>query len=246
MFLAYGAHQHQPGECNISIDRTTIENEAKVPIAWLETWTIQGLLTSQIGPTDIDAQISALIAAYSLEGQDLVLYLPDGATPSATKLLSAGTLGGTRVTQLPSFPGGRPAERIGFCSYTIKVEAEVPVGINPLVNYHESLKFRGGTPVIGYLEPAVGIPVPQTWKQTSTFKVVQEGEATGYLGYPVIGQTVGVPIWIAALLPQQTELNYESPDRSVSAYKNFKATWHYEFESITPLLGTPNPWPLTL
>src|SRR5215469_7427108 len=112
MFLAYGSHNHSPGECNISIERHTIENEAKVPIAVLETWTITGLLTSQIGPSDIDQQIAALTAAYSLEDQDLVLYLPDGVTPSATKLLSASTLGGTRVTQRPSFPGGRPAERV--------------------------------------------------------------------------------------------------------------------------------------
>jgi hypothetical protein len=247
MFLAYGAHQHQPGECNISIDRTAIENAAKVPIAWLETWTIQGLLTSQIGYADIDAQIAGLIAAYSLERQDLVLYLPDGLTPSSTVLRSANTLGGTRVTQRPSFPGGRPAERIGFCGYTIKVEAEVPViTSNTLVEYHESIKMRGGTPVVGYLEPAVGIPVPQTWKQTSTYKVTQEGNATGYNWAPVIGQDVGIPIWPAAILPQQTEINYEAPDRQVTAYKNYKATWHYEFESVTALIGTPTPWPLTL
>lgn len=251
MFLQYGAHKHAPGECNISIDRNAIENDAKVPVAIMETWTIQGLLTSQVGSGDIDTQIAALSAAYSQEGQDLVLYLPDGATPSSTVLMNASTLGGTRVTQRPSFPGGRPAERIGFCSYTIKVEAELPiVSGKTLMNYHESLKFRGGVPVIGWLEPAVGLPVQQTWKQFSTFKATQEGNATGYDFLPAIGFDLGIPIWPAAMLPDKAELNYESPDRQGDvnnlAYKNYKCSWHYEFESLTPLLGIPTPWPANL
>jgi hypothetical protein len=245
MFLAYGAYQHKIGECNVSIDRTVVENEAKVPLAVLETWTIQGMLTSQAGVDDINAQIAALMDAYSLDDQDLILYLPDG-TPSASQLLSVNTLGGTRVPQQPSFPGGKPAERVSFCTYTVKVVGELPVGLPGLVNYHESLKFRGGVPVIGWLEPAVGLPVQQLWKQLSTNKVTQEGSATGYLGVPLIGVEIGVPIWPAAMLPDKTEIDVEAPDRQGDAYKNYKVTWHYEFESITPLIGTPTPWPFNL
>ncbi|HWB08398.1 MAG TPA: hypothetical protein VG826_04210 [Pirellulales bacterium] len=221
-----------------------------MPIAVLETWSITGMLTSQVGLTDINAQIAALMAAYAIHGQDLILYLPDG-TPSASQLLSANSLGGTRVVQAPSFPGGKPAERVGFASYTAKVAAEIPViEGHTLVDYHESLKFRGGVPVIGWLEPVVGLPVQQLWKQLSTFKVTQEGHATGYDWQPLIGFDVGIPIWPAALLPDKTELDTEAPDRQgiaeFAAYKNFKVSWHYEFESLTPLIGNPNPWPANL
>ncbi|HEV3341468.1 MAG TPA: hypothetical protein VG125_13955 [Pirellulales bacterium] len=247
MFLAYGSHAHQAGECDVSIDRVVFKSTGQVPLSVLETWTIKGLLTSQIGPTDIDAQIAALKAAYAIDGQDLVLYMPDGVTPTSTVLRSSSCLGGTRVEMAPSFPGGRPAERVGFVGYTIKVVGEIPVTTgNVLTDYHESIKARGGTPVIGYLEPAVGIPVPQLFKQTSTFKVVQDGHATGYNFAPQIGVDVGIPIWPAFILPQQTELNAESPDRQITAYKNYKVSWHFEFESVTPLLGNPTPWPLTM
>lgn len=251
MFLAYGSYQHQVGEADISIDRVAEVNQAQVPIAVIETWTIKGTLTSQIGPTGIDAQIAALTAAYSQDGQDLILYMPDGVTRTSTTLLAANTIGGTRVVQRPSFPGGRPAERVGFCGYTIKVTAELPiVAGNILVDYHESLKFRGGVPVLGWLEPAVGLPVQQLFKQQSTFKVAQEGHATGYNWQPAIGVDVGFPIWPIAMLPDKTSIDAESPDRigfgADLAYKNYKVAWHYEFESLTPLIGFPTPWPSNL
>jgi hypothetical protein len=251
MFLSYGTHQHAIGECSISIDRTVIENEAKAPIAVLETWNIQGMLTSLLGPTDLDQQISALMAAYEVHAQDLILFLPDGVTPSSSQLLSANTLGGTRVTKAPSFPTGEHAERVTFAHYTCQVQGELPLDTaNMLVDFHETLKFRGGLPAIGFLEPAVGLPEQQLWKQYTTYKVTQEGHATGYLWQPAIGIDVGLPIWPAALLPDKSEYDYDSPDaQGISAnraYKNYKVSWHYEFESITPLVGNPTRWPATL
>ena len=246
MFLSYGTYKHPPGECAVSIDRATIENAAHVPIEIHEVWTINGMLTSLIGPYDIDQQISALKAAYSQNDQDLILYLPDGVTPSSTAMISANSLGGVRVTQQPSFPRGENAERVTFYHYTIRVEAGFPIGLqNILVDYHESLKFRGGLPLVGYLEPAVGLAEPQTWKQTTTYKASQEGSATGYLFTPQVGLDVGIPIWPANIVGVP-EFDQEAAEREGSAYKNIKVTWHYDFESITPLVGSPTPWPLSL
>jgi hypothetical protein len=246
MFFAYGNYHHQVGGCNISIDRPPIKNAAKVSVAVLEVWSIQGMLTSQAqnGPVDIDSQIAALMAAYSVDGQDLILYMPDGVTPSSSQLISAKTLGGTRVSQQPSFPTSANAERVAFATFALKVEAEIPVDATKpiLVDYHESLKFKGGIPLVGYLEPAVGIAEPQIWKQSPTFKATQEGHATGYNWQPVVGLDVGVPIWPGSLVGQP-DFGAESPDRIGTAYKDYAVSWRYDFESIAPLTGAPTPWP---
>lgn len=175
MYLSYGPYKHPPGECAVSIDRTTIENAAHIPIEVQETWTISGMLSSLIGPYDLDQQIAALMAAYAENDQDLVLYLPNGAA-SSTAMYSADTLGGVRVIQQPSFPRGENSERVTFYHYAIKLVAAFPVKLDAiLVDYRESIKFRGGTPVIGWIEPAVGQPVQQMFKQQTTFKATQEG-----------------------------------------------------------------------
>lgn len=249
MYLAYGNHKHAVGECRISIDRATLENAAHVPIAVHEAWSIEGMLVSQAAnpATDMDAQISSLMAAYSSNGGDLILYMPDGVTPSSSALISSKTLGGTRVTQQPSFVPQGGAERICFTHFSLKVEAELPVVSNLiLTEYHESLKLTGGVPAIGWLEPAVGPPVQQIWKQFTTFKAIQDGSAVGYQTQPLLGVAVGVPLFPIATKPQMTSLDAESPERIGGAYKNFKVTWHYEFESDTPLVGQPTPWPLAL
>lgn len=247
MFLSYGTYKHQVGGCAVNIDRTAIENAARVPIAVQETWTINGMLTSLIGPTDLDSQIAALIEAYETNGSDLILYMPDGVTPSTAQLLSANCLGGTRILQHPSLPTTQGAERVTFAHFTIKITGEKPIDPNGfvLVDYHESLKFRGGVPIVGYLEPAVGLPQPQLFKQQSSYKATQEGNATGYGFQPTIGVDVGIPIWPANVVGEP-EFDFDSPERQGSNYKNFKVTWHYEFQSVTPLIGTPTPWPAAL
>ncbi len=251
MFLSYGPYNHKMGECKIGIERSAVENEAEVPIATKEVWTIDGMLVPTLGAADpaadLDAQITALQAAYSTDGQDLILHLPDGSNSSST-LLAANTLGGTRVTRFPSWPTNEGAERVTMAHFNITVEAEV--ALNPampiLMAYKESLKFSGGLPVIGWIKPAVGLPVQQLWKQFDTFRVVQDGSATGYLFEPLIGVQVGIPIWPAAILPQMTSIDYESPERIGDVYKGYKVSWHYEFENVLPLLGVPTPWPLAI
>lgn len=247
MFLSYGTYKHQIGGCNVSIDRQSIKNAAKLPIAVLETWTVQGMLTSLSGPTDIDQQITALMAAYAQDGQDLVLFMPDGTTPSASTLKSADCVGGTRVMQQPSFPTGQNAERVTYVHFSVKVEGEKPIDPQGFVltDYHESLKFRGGVPLVGYLEPAVGLPQPQLFKQFTSYKATQEGNATGYGFQPTIGVDVGIPIWPANIVGEP-EFDYDAPERQGGAYKDYKVTWHYEYQSQTPLIGVPTPWPINL
>jgi hypothetical protein len=245
MYLAYGSYRHQANACAVAIERDTIENKAENALGIHETWTITGTLTSSIGPSDIDAQIAALMDAYSDDGKDLVLYLPDGVTASSTSIYSATTLGGTRVSQQPSFAPTAGNERVNVAHFSIIVEAERPTNSGPiLVDYQETITGKGGVPVIGWLEPAVGVPVQQTWKQTSTFKITQAGSATGYTSQPVIGVDVGLPLFLAAMNPQATEFEYEAPERIGDDYKNYKVTWHYEFEWPTPLIGGPNAWPI--
>lgn len=239
MLLKWGTYNHSTNSVKITIDRLPVVNEGEVPIATLERWTIKGLLYSQDGgPSDINTQIQDLIDAYSEDGKDLVLTMPDGTTPTATCLLNAKTLGGTRVTKFPSFPTTEGVERVNQASYELMVEGEVPISPDfVLISFKERLRFDGGGAVIKWLKPAVGLPVPQITQQFDTYRVIQSGEAAGYLDYP----TIPDPIWLP-YLTKLPEIEEESPDKLGSGQRRFLVSWKYEFEADIPLLGIPNSW----
>lgn len=242
MFLAYGDYRHPLGQPAIVISRRTLFSAANTPLAVVERWEINGLLQAG-SAAEMSEQIDALEAAYSSGGHDLLLYLPDGSTASSHRLLNAQTLGGVRVVRPPSYPQGRGAEYATIRTFSVALEAELPLLPldTALVSYRETLEFRGGGPRFGHLEPLIGLPIKQVLRRHTIFRATQRGEAVGWVAYP----TPPSPLWPAALVESGT-LHAASPRRRGSgealAYTDFPITWSYQFESALPLYGTPNVW----
>ena len=242
MLLRYGNHTHAAGECAVQISRVSLLSEAGVPYVLRERWTIDGFLQAAEGAA-LTAAIDALLAAYALPGQDLVLLMPDGTTPSSHRLLAAETVGGPRVLAV-HFPHGRDGEYSTSRRYRIEVEADVPI-VSPdtvLLAWHEWVGFTGGGPRFVYLPTLAGPPVKQVVAAATPYRGIQAGHAVGYAGWPLAPD----PLWPAAEHVDRRRLIHVTPRRSGPAaapvFTQFETRWHYEFESDVALVGSPHLW----
>lgn len=241
MILTYGNYRHALAETGVSIRRETIYASTGVPLATRERWRIQGVLHAD-SPQDVTRAIDELTAAYAQPGKDVVLYLPDGVTPSAHVILARHTLGGVRVVRPLEFLQGTGAEYSTFRSYTIELEADLPLQgeANVLVRWEETLSSSGGGPRWVYLATLVGPPVRQQVQESTPYRVTQVGRAVGYRDYP----TPAEPIWPGACHHDATVITRRTPRRvgsgSTAADTEFEVTWHYQFESLAPLVGRPS------
>lgn len=237
MVLAYGAYRHPEGTVAPTIERATKYSNGMQPEATIETWTIDGTLYGN-GAAAIDSLLSQLIGAYNVLGQDLIWYREDGVTPSQHVLRASDTIDGQlRIKVLPSFPEGRGVEYVNKRKYKIVVEAELPLPAAGFIyhDYKEKLSFTGGGPVYGWVQCAVGAPEYQTWRQQSTYTVVQSGHAIGYLGVPPVPD----PIWPAYERTHLRRGDEESPKKVGNGYTEYPVWWEYHFESDVPLIGQP-------
>ncbi len=241
MFIQYGSHQHQPGEIQLSISKETLFTDADTPYATRERWDMSGMLVGD-DQSDINSQVSSLLNAYSQDSQDLTLKLTEGGD-SHLRLRSRDCIGGTRVIAPPSFPDNSDAAYVTFLPYTVAVEGIVALA-NPataLLSFSETIVRSGGGPRFGLIEPLIGRPIKQLLKRNTIFRAVQRGTATGLYQRPV----PPLPLWPDAL-KQAPEITLDSPRvRGAGAsltYTHFTISWQYEFESATPLLGSPHAW----
>lgn len=243
MYIRYGTYRHYNEEVEVTINRVPEVNDAGVQWAYTERWTLRGRLplprnrTNSYGLTPL---IQQLEAAYSVDGKDLVLLMPDGATPSAHTLLNKNTLGGTRIAQPISFPDGKGANYVNARTYEVVIEGLVPItsGLSSyLVSFTETLEFSGGGPEFGHLRPRIGLPVKQLLTESLPYRVIQFGSAVGMYGYPTIPSS----LWPFALL-RYPVISRGSPKRMGNDYWKYPVSWRYEHEHYRRLYGTPNKW----
>lgn len=243
MIFSYGSYRHALYEAGLSVQRQTLFGPAQIERSTIERWTIQGLLQADT-QDDLLAAIQAMMNAYALQGQDAVLYLPDGVTPTPHQLISSQTIGGVRVTQQPSFQQWRGGELGLYRSYTIALEAEIP---NPdpaaqLLDWQETLTFVGGGPHFIYLPTLNGLPVRQQTQQFTTYKVSQTGRALGFMAWPI----PPYPIWPTAEHQDQRMLSRSTPQQvgagTGASAVQWEVSWGYQFEAALPLVGNPTPW----
>jgi hypothetical protein len=244
MYLKYGTYAHAAGECNLAISRRGdfVHGMEK---GYTERWDIRGRLqiadsgTLAGNQAAMTAAIAALQAAYSIQGQDLVFYT-DGGTASIHALVSAQSLGGVRIVERPFFPVGRGAEYSTFRNYAIAAEASYVNTALGILDYRETINFSGGGPKFVLLETMTGYPQKQNTRQRTPFRVTQQGEATGLLGYPIAPG----PISPGDVHEDQTDIRMIGPDFfgpvGQRAYTGFKTTWTYQMESANPIVGQPS------
>jgi hypothetical protein len=245
MVLGYGPHKFPVGIPNVAFTADAVQSEGEVVVGYKSRVDINGMLVSQSAnpQADLSQQIAAMQAAFSKPNQNLILYLNDGVTPSQNVLLVNQTLGGIRVIRGPSFPDGGAAEYATKRTFSIALEAELPVvGRNVFLSFKENLQFAGGGPIWDIAQPIAGPGIPQIIKQSSPFRAVQTGEAVGYLAY--WSQLWNAPKWPLAEQQFRRELLQDSPRRIGTSYKQFPTRWTYHFLSVLPLIGQATVWPL--
>jgi hypothetical protein len=206
-----------------------------VRIGTTERWTMRGMLEGST-VAEITTAIQTLEAAYSTNGRDLILYQSDGTTETAHKILSAQTMGGTRVTKLPSYPSGEGAEYATFRRYEIVVEADYAVWDQNLVAWIETVSYRGRGGEVWRLMPVLVGPWPrQTLHTNSPYSAVQRGRAVGQFSYPVAPP----PLWPLDEHRDAGGGEYSGPRRHGNTFTDYETTWEYTFESNNPLVGFP-------
>lgn len=241
MYIQYGSHAHAPGEIQLSVSKQTLFTEAQTPYAVRERWDMQGMLVGD-SQSDINAQVSTLLTAYSKHGEDIALKLSEGGD-SHLKMRSRDCIGGTRVVVPPTFPSNVDAAYVTFLPYTIAVEGDVAMTDLPtaLLAFSETITKSGGGPRFGLLEPLIGAPVRQLLKRQTIFRATQQGTATGLYARP----TAPLPLWPNAL-KESPRIELRSPkvrgSGSSLTFTEYTISWQYEFESSQPLLGSPHTW----
>lgn len=233
MILKYGTYSHASGEASIVVEKKVNESETGVKISFTETWTITGWLHAD-DTAGLTTAILALESAYGVNGYDLGLYLDDGATVTAHYMQTALARGGTRVKSL-KYPKGDGAEYTTYRQYEIIVEAEFPMGNAGITAYEETVTLTGGGPLYVFLETLTGPPQKQLVKQQTTYKATQAGSATGDIAYP----SIPAPLWPDAEHVTRRSIAKMHPRIARQTLTDYTVSWSYEFESSTPLIGSP-------
>ena len=234
MILAYGSYRHALAETAVAIARETTFSPTRVPLTTRETWRIEGILQAA-SSAELTAAIDALTKAYARQGQDATLYLPDGITPSAHRLLSRDTLGGVRVVRPPSFPEGRGPEYSTFRSYAIELQADFAAAESDdaVLISEEVLNFSGGGPRWVYLPTLTGLPIKQIVQQATPIRVTQTGRAVGFARYPEPAE----PLWPEAWHQETSTIARHLPRRNGTQMTEteFEVQWNYQFEAVEML-----------
>lgn len=240
MILAYGNYRHELAEAGVAIARETVFSPMAMPIATREHWRIDGILQAETQDA-LTTAIEELSRAYRLQAQDVTLYLPDGSTPTAHRILSRNTIGGVRVVKPPSFPENKGAEYSTYRSYTIELEAETPVenAGEIMLQWDETLSFTGGGPRWVYLPVLSGPAIKQLVQQQTTYRVTQSGRG-GLSGLSPAGCTIWLDAWHSDASSVTRKLPRLSGSGSSAVETEFEVTWNYQFESASPLVAQPS------
>lgn len=240
-YLKYGSYTHEENELTISISKNTLFDSSGVPYAVIQNWNIEGWLFGD-DSSDLTSKIRALETAYSEHGKDLEFFI--NSAKSAHTIKSSETVGGIKVINPPHYSKGEGAEYSTFRTYSITLEAEIPLDNNredgDTISFNESLQFVGGGPRFVYLQTINGKPQKQQVAQSTPYKCVQTGSAVGYKGYPVAPP----PMFPGDEHIDQRNITRKSPKKrgTGNQYTDYEISWTYNFESANKFGANPNKW----
>jgi len=234
--LKYGPYAHEAGEVGVQIARNFSYDEKLAKSLLTETWTLDAKLFGA-GVTDMKTKIEALVAAYSTNGFNLILFQSDGITPTAHQLISAASRDGTRVLMPVDFPEFNGPEHVTYRTYRIVVVAEFEIaGRAELLMFHESVTQSGGLRRRIFQESLTGEPIPQTVNEKTVFKATQSGTAVGNTAFPAIPD----PLFPDAQ-DDEVAITREGPKEvSTGVFREYQISWEYTFTDTTQMVPIPN------
>lgn len=245
MIVQAGSFAHPTGTVEYTISRSPLRNEAQHLYAWRERWDLIIDVTRDMQGDyrRVDAAVRNVERAYSQDGIDLRVLLPNGRT-SVHELLSRDCIGGTRVV-MPTYPSNKGAEGVTKRSLQVAVEGDRALPNNELksalLSFTETVRPQGGGPRFGHLELRRGRPHKQLETTHEVFTATQSGTAVGLYTYPAVPP----PIWPFAL-KRIMQPQYDHPQRIGGNFIGWPVSWNYEYEANQVLRGaTPHIWGIT-
>jgi hypothetical protein len=250
MQLKFGPYAFPANQVTIATRIEVLESNGGSIYAHRHAWDVEGYLgTTQPlavdAQKDLQGQMHALKVALLAERRDLILYRDDGS-PSATQLVSAGSITGVKISRGPDFARTQGPEYATERQFSFSAYAEYPVTSNQslILEYQETVDVSGGGPGIIHKPNLYGPPQKQITFAQLPYAATQSGFAVGYYRYP----TVPAPLFPAAL-KQAPRIGRVSPRRRRAVtpwqFEGYRVTWSYEFESASPLVGEPRVWILS-
>jgi hypothetical protein len=236
IYFQYGSYAHDPGECQVAIERTVKHSDNGSRVGYVDRYTVSGVMNVD-SATDMNSKIAAIQNAYAQDGKDFGLY-----DSSAGRLnpFARANQAAVRVVNGPSFPEGGGAEAVTVRTYSVVIEAEYGVTVTgtaaTTVRFREAITVSGGGPRKIYIEllngpPQMQIPVAQT-----VCYIVHEGEALGQLTWP----SPPPPI-LPGLLSENPTIRRGSPESWKGNHReNYPISWQYKFAAGAFL---PNLYP---
>lgn len=191
--------------------------------------------------SEMTATIQGLIDAISGDYQDVLLLDDDGGqTPWC--LINADTIDGVKLMTPPSFPDVSSV-------YALKVSGEMAwqadfppddvtngPGQPNLLAFSETLTFQGnGGPIKTITLTPRGEPIEVTLAERTPFFASQAGSISAVGPISNIPQ----PIWPDKLVNPASTTERSSPNVRNGVIESYSASWNYQFQSITPLVGQP-------
>lgn len=240
--LKAGTFTHRINECGLKISRTPEFDGAGTIWGWRERWDISArILNESADPTDIDAVITSIEAVYATELSYIAL-LHDDDSPTSHEIEVANTIGGIRVVVPPIFPTNGRSEYVTYRTYQVAVEMIVPkrTGSTLVYDLKESIDFKLGGAVYGFLEANEGPAVKQQIRTARPYYATQSGVITGVNAFVDIPD----PIWPSDQLQpvQQTSSSGRKVGNANEGYILFATNYRYEFGSTSALIGNPTSW----
>lgn len=184
-------------------------------------------------------RIGEIIDTYSYDDGDAILYGNDGtATPYAMYTDGGTNLTGVRVIQ-KSWPKGGREELVTARKFSVTLQTEYEEVDDQLLQFRESLRYIGNCgPRIWPVDLDVGAPVLQIINQQTHQRIIQQGRAIGWAGYPVYPD----PIFSSPVLEHQDqrEVELHGPQFMGKLFRGYEISWRYIFSAASAQVAAPN------
>lgn len=247
MQLVYGNYRFQVDSTRVGSETEPLFDDAMRPYAYRVKCKIHGMLLGSSGDmaaadrqTELSLLENEMRAAFLIPNQKLSLTMDNGADSSVV-LDPLTSTSGVIVTMHPSMPSTHRNEFATQREFNIEAMAEyaMPNTVGRITKFTESLSFSGGGP-LRIARPCLNaLPQIQIVYRFQPYQCVQQGAAEGYTTTP----PVPPPLWPANLI-SDPEITLTTPQRIGNTYQKYSVSWKYSFISATPMVGSPNLWPL--